>query len=735
VGSARVTQVVVQVDYAAPGPSAPTSLKPAAAAVSLVTAPTFAGNYVQGDADVMAYAHVEVWNSAETVEVWDSGDVANTGTRFLVGCLADLTPGATYHWRARCKDASASYGAWSSFQSLVIDSPPTTPTGCDPTGGETVLDTTPDLVWTHHDPNSQAQRFFETELRRNDTGVLVAGYPKTPAGAAAGFASDFTNDDSLPTAKAWSKRGSWGAALGQGWCLVLDTGKGIATLDSGLADCKARVKVKFRVGNGIVFRVVDKTAGAEDLWVLKFVAGAVYGGAVRLSVYSGGAEEVVETSGDQDLVSGQYYWLQATLSGDQISCYLDGTLLIGPKTRSDNQSATLHGLYAEATTALPEFDEFLAQGTAGETSLDTAPTLSQPATYKWRVRTHDGQGWGAWSDWSLFTDVAGLGVNMVAPTEGQVYAAVPTSFHWLMSGGVSPQTERRVILYASDGVTVLEDAGWASSGSIYYVPTYAWWENLTTYKVKVGARDSSGPPKLEGWGTLITFSTNWAPAATLTVAVAAVTTGNPHLHLSWAESSEADFVRYEVWRRKNGETDYARIAIITEKTTVAYDDYRVDLKSTWEYVMKQVKLVIDDEVPSNPSAMVSAALGILGSAYLHDTTDEVATYVALQLSPDRSFRHHIDHSVRFPWGSTKPVEVVGEAEWWTFQISATWLMEDDANRAVLSAMLVNGNTLCYRDGRGRKYFCRPDETGETDAWPAQFAESISFVEIDYLESV
>jgi hypothetical protein len=735
-GSVHITQAAVQVDYAIEAAGEAENLKPIAGATSLVLAPTFAGDYVQGDADVMAYAHVEVWNDAETVEVWDSGDVANTGTRFLVGCLTDLTPGATYKWRARCKDASGSYGAWSAFQSLIIDSPPTTPTGCGPSGGETVLDTTPDLTWTHNDPNSHAQRFFETELRRNDTGTLVSGYPRTPAGAADGFAGDFVDDDSLPTAKTWSKRGTWVAALAQGWCFDLDTGKAIATLDSGLADCKVRAKVKFRVGNGIAFRVVNKTAGSEDLWVLKFVAGSAYGGRVKLGRYDGSSSEVdVAITSDQDLVSGQYYWLMALLSGDHIACYLDGVLLSELSTISSaNQAATLHGLYAEDSTALPEFDEFLVQATAGETALDTAPTLAQPVTYKWRVRTHDGQGWGAWSDWSIFTCVAGLTVEIVLPAEGQILVAAPGFCHWGTFGGSGGQTEYRAILYAADGVTVLEDSGWVSSWIEYHTYAYTGWENLTTYKLKVGVRDNSGPPKLEGWSALLTFSTNWAPPATLTnVSVAAVLTGNPHLLLSWDQSDEADFLRYEVWRRKNGETAYIRIATISEKTTVAYNDYRVDLKYTWEYVVKQVITVLTDQVPSDPSTMASASVGILDSAYLHDTTDEASAYVALQLAPDRSFRHHIDRSVRFPWGSTKPVEIVGEAEWWTFQISMTWLMEDDANRAVLSAMQVNGNTLCYRDGRGRKYFCRPDETGEADAWPAQFEVTIPMTEVDFTE--
>ena len=741
VGYVKVTQVAVMVDYAEGIPGPPVDLSPSDGAIALVPAPTFAGDYVQSGGAAMAYAHVEVWDSAKTIEVWDSGDIANTGTRWIVPKTGSgLTAGVTYEWRARCKDSNGSYGDWSSWQTLVIDSPPTTPTGCDPTSGETVTDTTPDLTWTHNDPDGHAQRFYQVELRRNDTGDLVSGYPKTPLGATDTFPYEnqfLAADESLPTAKAYTKRGGgWGVWGYMGYAYALTGGKAVATLASGLADGKVRVLAEFVVGLGLAFRSVSITLGAEDFWFLKFIAADSYGGRLRLSRYDGSATEVVvATTSDLDLALGQYYWLMVELSGDQIKCYLDDVLVIGPVTNTENQTAQKHGLYAEAT-GYYQFDNLLVQATAGEASSDTAPTLTVGLTYKWKVRTHDGQGWGAWSDWNLFTVTAGLLASVTSPTEAEEKTGLPVTVQWSMSGGTAPQTQYRVMLYAADGSTLLEDSGWQSGSANSYALTYSGWLNLTTYKVKVGIRDSSTPTPLEAWSSLRTFSTDWTPPpAPGNVSASAVLTGNPHIHLSWDQSGESDFVRYEVWRRCGGETAYLRIAVITEKATTTYDDYLCTLTSTWEYVVKQVVIVNDEEVPSDPAAMVSAALTMLSAAYLHDTTDEAGVYVVLQLEPDRSFRHHLDRSVRFPWGSTKPVEVVGEAEWWTFQVSMTWLMEDDASRGVLSAMLVNGNTLCYRDGRGRKYFCRPDETGEADAWPAQFSESIPFVEIDFCEVV
>lgn len=169
---------------AAPNP--PTSITPSGLQNTLT--PTVSGTYNQGTGAAEAAYQYEIRQGGVTI--YQSGDVVATaiatGQAYGTNNPSDTpaTPpalawGTSYEIRARSKDASAVYSAWSSWQAFSTNAAPTTPTNLAPSGAVTG-DTTPALSWTHNDPNSDAQTEAEVELRKVSDDSVVTGYgPKT----------------------------------------------------------------------------------------------------------------------------------------------------------------------------------------------------------------------------------------------------------------------------------------------------------------------------------------------------------------------------------------------------------------------------------------------------------------------------------------------------------------------------------------------------------------------------
>lgn len=523
-GYVRVTQHLLSVDVDDPIPNAPTGLTPTGTVPT--DRPTFAGDYSQGGGGAMAGVQVLVYANDEITLVWDSGDQAVTGTHWVYGStsLPQLTQGQTYKWKARNKDDSGNWGPYSTFQSVKPNSDPTTPTNLDPTGGETVNTLTPTLTWQHNDPDTDGQKAAQYEIRRNADDVLVAGYPKTNCAAVDTFSrasspTTLGNEESQPAPKAWVVyAGTWGVSYYGAYVAVAAVGAK-AAVDAGVSNGDLYCRMLYGAGTeqGVVFRLGD----TSNFWLVKYITGAVYGARLQLVKYIAGVPTIVATSADQNMATAIMYWLRVSLTGDQVSIYLDDVLIIGPITDAALQANTRFGLYAD-NTALGRWDNFLVKTAASETQNHVASGLSWNVTYKWRVRTSDARsinpaassGWGPYSPYSVFTSAIAPIVTIDSPTEGGAVSSSPISIAWTYAPGAGAQSAYRVVLYAADGATVLEDTGQQAGANSNYTFTYSF-ANLTTYKAKVYVWDSSGPP-IVGESSLRTFSTSWTPPATIT---------------------------------------------------------------------------------------------------------------------------------------------------------------------------------------------------------------------------
>lgn len=163
-------------------PNPPSSLAPSGLTNTLT--PTISGVYNQATGGTQVGFQYEIRQG--TTAVYASGDVAvaiATGQVYGTNNAGDtpssppaLEWGTSYQVRARSKDNAGAYSAWSDWVSFNTNAPPTTPTNLSPSANAITGDTTPDLSWTHNDPDSDAQTAVEIEMYDITAAAFVTNY-------------------------------------------------------------------------------------------------------------------------------------------------------------------------------------------------------------------------------------------------------------------------------------------------------------------------------------------------------------------------------------------------------------------------------------------------------------------------------------------------------------------------------------------------------------------------------
>ena len=165
------------------------------------TTPTFTGSTV----DTITTFRILLYASDQTTLIWDSGDLAGSGTSFskVYDGSTALTKGSAYFWQAEY-DSSGLPSPLAALEGFHINADPTVPTNMSPVMGEIVTTLTPDFKATFADPDLSAYgdtpTEYEVEVYRNsddtlmhslsDTTSLVAG-ENTLVRAAEGTALSF----------------------------------------------------------------------------------------------------------------------------------------------------------------------------------------------------------------------------------------------------------------------------------------------------------------------------------------------------------------------------------------------------------------------------------------------------------------------------------------------------------------------------------------------------------------
>ncbi len=323
-----------------------------------------------------------------------------------------------------------------------------------------------------------------------------------------------------------------------------------------------------------------------------------------------------------------------------------------------------------------------------------APANTFPrGTIEWQVRTYDQADLS--SPYSaievFFAGDKPAAPTIISPSEGEIVAVANPTVQWSSSGQTNYQVQ---VLNASN--TVVWDTGDVTSTN-KAVTVSADLANGESYTIRVRIKNADGlwsdyvsvsitvsytPPAVP----IVTASTDSAKGAIV------LTIDNPT-----PAGTEPSVSYNSVYRRKQGESEFIRIA-----TNLAPDTPFIDYSPASEQVYEFFVRAWGDNGTYRDSAIVSQSIKLTG-VWLHDVTDPESVYNFKLDGGGRSNDWQAQATYMQFAGRVSPVAEFSEHE--DDVVSATIkIMKESGEHIILERLLKAKNTLCYRDGRGRRLF-------------------------------
>ena len=482
-------------------PNAPTSLSPTGDEVKNTLTPTFSGTFSDPDAgDSMSAYQIVVYEDDGTTLKWDSGTIVTLGypTTFSKQYTgSSLTGNQFYKWKARTRDAAGTWGAYSALQRFKANSTPTAPTRSISGTASDLDDLTPVLYVTHNDADATDQNMLGYRVivyRDSDDSVMwdtgdtsvsaTRTLSLTYAGAALSWATDY-----YFKARTKDSNGAWSPYCSTYAFSTHQTGAPVFLSPGGgaIADSLTPTLTAKRASTNDSFASAEIEVYESDGTTLKWSSGSFTSGVTSsqiTKVYAGSALTAGST----------YKWrCRATGATGGTSDWSDIRTFVAPDATAPTAESPIGFGIADLTpdfqfsrsTAFDAYqlivyeDDGVTQvwdtGTVAMTSATSktvtyaGPALSWGETYVWKVRVSS-TGGSVWSPYSgspeFQTGDAGTAV-LTAPTEGSWETTVTPTFTGDTEGGETIATFR-ILLYASDGTTLIWDSGeLAGSGTSF----------------------------------------------------------------------------------------------------------------------------------------------------------------------------------------------------------------------------------------------------------------------------
>lgn len=736
--------------------------------------PVFAGDHqANTNGNAMNAAAVEVYADYNlTLLVWTSGPVNTTNqTRFRIPYTGSaLVRGQKVWWRAQTRDATTNFwGTWTLPQALVINAAPTNATNLIPSGGAAVGNVTPLLSWTPNmgdpiahtggAPDGERSVFSRMDIIDTDTNTsMTSGSTDYPI-YTADIWDEFTqpsptslasHDDGWPATN-WNVEGTGTFSASGGRAVATSAPTHLIAYKSSSADgwCGAYVKLDTAVGAscGLLFRRVN----ANNWWVVTLEGGT--SPSIKLKYTTNGNASPRSTvafttvaqvnssdaSNPLDVVHGYDNHISVGLNGPAITVYLNGVSVI-VATNSTHQSGTGAGLYTHSSTIASIDDFYFAGLTAGDASyqVPAGADLQLNKSYAWNTQTYDGFSMGPISNQAPFTTIEGPTVEITSPTVGETINTPTPTYQWDYDyvAPAGPQATYRIQVL--EGTSPVYTSSTIAGTDTTFVQPSGYLMNGHSYRVLVTVTDSNA--NLAATSSPINFTATWTPPDPILSFDAVGDDANALVTLTWLKSGLAasEFVRYELYRQV-GTGDVELIRNITDINTVSFVDYNAPKSDALTYSIRQIKLVGADYIPSGFSSAI-ATLN-LRDMWITDVVEPETYRVRIIDNPSRSFNPTRDEEdVRY-WGSQKPVRHIGIGLFTNFNVSGMLFGPDSLTNptedhtpylAILEEMLERKNIVCYRDGRGRKFFANFSYQ-VTDQLPHMWQVSVTFVETEYTE--
>lgn len=398
-------------------------------------------------------------------------------------------------------------------------------------------------------------------------------------------------------------------------------------------------------------------------------------------------------------------------------------------TYSDPDPSDLQSAYQleiiDVGTGSTVYDTGKVESTTSSHTLP-AETLINNKQYQWRVKTWDSSDVeGPYSDYLSFYTSLKPSVTITNPADSSIVPTSNITVEWSFSDPESEGQSAYQVELLDNADTVIEDTGKVSSTSARSKTLSTTLQNNTTYKVRVTVWDAKDVASLSATHT---FNVAYTPPTKPTVST---TKGAGFITLTITnptpQGSEPNVTYNSVYRRKQGETTWQRIATnIAENGS--FNDYTPASGQVYEYYVR----AHGENSTTSDSAVVNESITLTG-VWLHDTTDPSTLHQFKYDGDGRNENWQPIATISQFAGRRLPVAEYDESEQRSITVNLK-MKKGDTDREAMEKLVHSKNTLCYRDGRGRKMFCHAFQLPINDEVYGNTA-SITFQEVSYTEEV
>ena len=681
--------------YENEAPSACTSLVPSGTITD--TAPTFTAvfNDLNGtygtssglgvDTGDRVYQYtIQVRRVSDAVSFWNQTYTAGSTERSsdnisrAYGGTA-LVRGTAYEWRIRCSDEFATWGSWTSWTSFTPASLGYVTLDGNPTG--TVQDNSPDFEgrWNHQSATGMTQAKVRV---LSSTGTV------------------------LQTSAAFAKVAASSALPGTLFtCTWANTG------------------------------FTDLAWGTSYRYQIQGYDGTNWSDWSTYRTFSTNAAPSIPV-------------LSSPATGSVLSAYPLLTF-----TMSDADDTTATGLTGVIRITQPALTTVDVTPTYNVSSLKweyqtTIVQISAVGAYSWKATGYDGTlysgeasalGSATFSSSNTFTYATGPTVTVSSPADLATVATASLTVSWSVSGGT--QAKYQVVVYADGTSTVVYDSGLITSTAVSHVIPSGYLRNGTSYDIIVAITDTT---PLVGYSSVVNITVTYtAPTAVANFQATAIPVGldpfETAIRLSWDQTaySTPEFVEYTITRSADAgpDADEIILARITSPATVAFIDYTPASGYDYTYGITVSTLTGVDTLDSDP---VYASTSVTLEGTVLTLVGNPGTYRSCLLNVrERGHNRNINEAVYQSLSGTKPTTVRSRARFWSSDFEGAIIPADDATalqrRNELDDLDAQNGTVCYRDGRGIKRFCKIVDFNMDDEKPDWYSYTFGLREEDMTE--
>lgn len=529
-------------------PNTPSNLTPSGGSIVSSLTPTFSGNSSDPDSgDSLALARIRVYRSSDNRMEWDSGDFASGVASFtkIFGSggttYNNLSLNTSYYWTALVKDsngASSSTSSSATFTTYASGVGEMTPSVTAGNGWVKTLTPSFNFV-TPVNMDQYWIRLYDT----NGTLIRTIG-PTAVSPVATTLASAYVYSGA--PALEWGNRYQWTA--------------------------------QFRDTNS----VTQSESAKEVFWTNAAPVANNISPANNQAVTS--INPAIEVGfADQDLSNG----------------FADSPTALSIEVSRSSDSVIMYTM--SKTASLSSVSNALLQG-AGVTTTAGAGgvTLTKNIQYRYRSRYTDNSASanavGSYSEYVYFKPTDGpsaaykttagytTGVADSDLTTGKINNSLPELSYTFTGAYSKTQKSRRLrIIETSSSNAIRYDSGFVLTSEVTLTVPDSIILNNATYKFEITVTDTDDLASTPIDTTLVAL---WNAPAQITGLD--VQQGNGTLKLTWDQTADANFTKYNIYRRLFGSgAQFTLLTSISDSTVLNYTDYSSGVGVKYEYKITQ----------------------------------------------------------------------------------------------------------------------------------------------------